>query len=290
MNELLVDPSDPGNAAWNVPVEVTVDKDAFDKSIYELLGIKEEADQFFRDHPILAKVFGYKFEDHIPNEGKVLTDAKVQAQSATWQKGANKSLPDGHFYAKQVNWQKGANHNLTEAKIQARSATWQKGANRTIPDGNMNTVKVKRAVKAPGFTGFSMSGTVRGGGGKVIMAVKEAGGVFSHGKWSKIPQFADGGVPSITHGSVFLAGESGPEVVGHIGSRTEVLNASQIAAAVSDGVARANNSVVNALAAQNRILVGILEKKTGISSRDIFSAVRAEAANYQLRTGTPAFQ
>ena len=53
------------------------------------------------------------------------------------------------------------------------------------------------------------------------------GGAFSGGFWRDIPQFANGG---ISHGSMFVAGESGPELIGHIGGRTEVLNRSQIAA------------------------------------------------------------
>ena len=38
--------------------------------------------------------------------------------------------------------------------------------------------------------------------------------------------FANGGRP---HGTMFLAGEAGPEIVGHVGGRTEVLNKSQLA-------------------------------------------------------------
>lgn len=53
------------------------------------------------------------------------------------------------------------------------------------------------------------------------------GGVFSNGFWRELPQFANGGV---SHGSMFVAGEAGPELIGHIGGRTEVLNRSQIAA------------------------------------------------------------
>lgn len=57
--------------------------------------------------------------------------------------------------------------------------------------------------------------------------VMENGGAFSNGFWRDIPQFANGGV---FHGSMFIAGENGAELVGHIGGRTEVLNRSQIAA------------------------------------------------------------
>lgn len=54
------------------------------------------------------------------------------------------------------------------------------------------------------------------------------GGVLTeNGFLHSIPQFASGG---ILHGSMFVAGENGAELVGHIGGRTEVLNRSQIAA------------------------------------------------------------
>lgn len=55
------------------------------------------------------------------------------------------------------------------------------------------------------------------------------GGIFSGGAWRNIPQFAGGGG---LHGSIFWAGENGPEIVGHVGGRTEVLNKSQLASAM----------------------------------------------------------
>lgn len=59
------------------------------------------------------------------------------------------------------------------------------------------------------------------------------GGVYSGGTWHDIPQYASGGRP---HGSMFIAGEAGPEIVGHIGGRTEVLNRSQLAATMYSAV------------------------------------------------------
>ena len=65
--------------------------------------------------------------------------------------------------------------------------------------------------------------------------VKAMGGAFYGGNWHDIPQYASGGSP---HGSLFVAGEAGAELVGHIGGRTEVLNQSQIAASIAAGVHR----------------------------------------------------
>lgn len=62
--------------------------------------------------------------------------------------------------------------------------------------------------------------------GKIVAAYKAMGGAFYGGGWHNIPQYAGG---TVNAGSMFIAGERGPEVVGHIGGRTEVLNASQLA-------------------------------------------------------------
>ena len=66
------------------------------------------------------------------------------------------------------------------------------------------------------------------------------GGVLSHGAWSSIPQYASGGKP---HGTMFFAGEAGPEIVGHVGGRTEVLNRSQLASTMYAAVKSAIASV-----------------------------------------------
>lgn len=66
---------------------------------------------------------------------------------------------------------------------------------------------------------------------------RKEGGVLSGGVWRSIPQYASG--TSRAHGSLFVAGEAGPEIVGHIGGRTEVLNRSQLAATMYSAVSRA---------------------------------------------------
>ena len=70
---------------------------------------------------------------------------------------------------------------------------------------------------------------------------KARGGIYSNGSWSDIPQYAGG--TTNAHGSLFLAGEAGPEIVGHIGGRTEVLNKSQIASAMYQAVNSAMRGV-----------------------------------------------
>ena len=70
-----------------------------------------------------------------------------------------------------------------------------------------------------------------------------SGGVLSNGSWHSIPQYA-GGTPNA--GSVFVAGEAGAEVVGHINGRTEVLNRSQMASVMYSAITRGMASVMNA--------------------------------------------
>lgn len=67
------------------------------------------------------------------------------------------------------------------------------------------------------------------------------GGIWgARGKIADIPQYASGGRP---HGSMFIAGEAGAELVGHIGGRTEVLNRSQLAAIMYASVRSAMSGV-----------------------------------------------
>lgn len=62
------------------------------------------------------------------------------------------------------------------------------------------------------------------------------GGSLYGGAWHGIPQYANG-TPNA--GSLFIAGEAGAEVVGHINGRTEVLNGSQIASVMYKAVSSA---------------------------------------------------
>ena len=67
------------------------------------------------------------------------------------------------------------------------------------------------------------------------------GGVITQSAWRKMPKMAGGG--SRPHGTMFVAGEAGPEIVGHINSRTEVLNQSQLAQTMFAAVRSAMSGV-----------------------------------------------
>ena len=99
-------------------------------------------------------------------------------------------------------------------------------------------------VKA-NFTSASYSGgAITVPGNVKVNMVAASGGALYGGLWHSIPQYA-GGTPK-AHGSLFIAGEAGPEVVGHIGGRTEVLNRSQLAstmyAAVHSAIASTSST------------------------------------------------
>ena len=71
---------------------------------------------------------------------------------------------------------------------------------------------------------------------------KADGGIYKNGRWQDITKYAAGGVPST--GEIFIARESGPELVGTLAGSTAVMNNDQIVSSVSDGVARAVAAVL----------------------------------------------
>jgi hypothetical protein len=71
--------------------------------------------------------------------------------------------------------------------------------------------------------------------------------------------YASGGFPEV--GQMFLARESGPELVGTIGQRTAVANNSQIVEGIKSGVYEANAEQSSLLLEQNELLRAILTKE-----------------------------
>lgn len=85
------------------------------------------------------------------------------------------------------------------------------------------------------FFGLSEGGYNTGHGFKMF----ENGGFINanmSGFWKSIPMYANGTANAGLHGSMFVAGENGAEMVGHINGQTEVLNRSQIAMAMKSAV------------------------------------------------------
>lgn len=86
----------------------------------------------------------------------------------------------------------------------------------------------------------------------------------------RLKEYATGGFPST--GSMFIARESGPEMVGQIGNRTAVANNDQIVQGIASGVASANAQQNALLREQNALLRDILNKGTNITTGSISSA------------------
>jgi len=74
------------------------------------------------------------------------------------------------------------------------------------------------------------------------------GGVITGGVaryLANVPHYAGG--TTRAHGTVFVAGEAGPEIMGHINGRTEILNKSQLAQTMYSAVLSAMSQAVSAL-------------------------------------------
>ena len=85
------------------------------------------------------------------------------------------------------------------------------------------------------FFGLSSGGYNTGHGWKFF----EKGGFIDNGQaqfWKSIPMYKNGTTNAGLHGSMFVAGENGAEMVGHINGQTEVLNRSQISFAMENAV------------------------------------------------------
>lgn len=91
--------------------------------------------------------------------------------------------------------------------------------------------------------------------------------------------YASGGYPET--GEIFIARESGPEMVGTIGQRTAVANNDQIVSGIQSGVENANVSVVAALYQLISVAERIAEKDTTVEIDG--EAVTKSAASYAPR-------
>jgi phage-related protein len=103
--------------------------------------------------------------------------------------------------------------------------------------GSLKSITIPKPHFDWRMDGASASGTLR----KVLEALNLPTSLPKlHINW-----YASGGIP--TKGTLFGAGENGPEVVGHINGRSEVLNQSQLASVMYEAVSRAisNSNLAN---------------------------------------------
>ncbi len=118
------------------------------------------------------------------------------------------------------------------------------------------------------FFGLSSGGYDTGHGFKLFANGGYVNGSRS-GYWG-IPAYGNGG---ITHGSLFVAGEAGTEMVGRIGGQTEVLNQSQIKLAM-------RSAVISGMAAFTPILSAINSNIVTCSNAVINSVITGAQVLY----------
>lgn len=81
------------------------------------------------------------------------------------------------------------------------------------------------------FFGLANGGIVGANGGMKMFA---SGGIITPNMWKAMPKYAGG--TNRAHGSMFVAGESGAELVGHVNGTTEVLNRFQLASVMHSSI------------------------------------------------------
>ena len=190
---------------------------------------------------------------------------------STWQDSLSNKIMD--FKARMSTWQDSLSNKIIAFK--AKMSTWQDSlSGKTIGfTAKMASWYEALSNKTISFTAKisswydALSNKVISFTAKIASWFKAEGGSYYGGQWHSfasggqiaangatqfwraIPKYANG--TASAHGTMFVAGEAGPEVVGHIGGRTEVLNKSQLAAtmykAIADGMAMVFNSFANVL-------------------------------------------
>ena len=97
-----------------------------------------------------------------------------------------------------------------------------------------------------------------------------------------VQKFATGGFPN--RGQLFIANESGPEMVGRIGGRSAVANKDQITDGIATAVYAANAEQNQLLREQNDLLRAILAKP-GVNKDDVVDLWKSGAGEYRKETG-----
>ena len=149
-------------------------------------------------------------------------------------------------------------------------SNWNSDASYVVKNAKDKTVKYTVNIASKLASSFkTLLGLASGGliiNGEVRTFAK-GGALTKTGTitWDNIPKYGSG--TSNAHGTLFVAGEAGPEIVGHVGGRTEVLNKSQLAdtmyTAVVNGIGDAVNAfwgaLANKLAECSNAIIGSME-------------------------------
>ena len=113
-------------------------------------------------------------------------------------------------------------------------------------------------------------------------------------KGIRIGQYASGGI--VPSGQIFQARESGPELVGTIGSRTAVVNNDQIVTSVSGGVESGTYKAISPIIMMMKELIVLMKEAASaqpgnqkLNSREVFNMVKREETEQYKTTGKPVF-
>ena len=138
------------------------------------------------------------------------------------------------------------------------------------------------------FFGLSSGGYDTGHGFKMF----RNGGFINGGRsgfWNSVTKYANGTSNAGVHGSLFVAGEAGAEMVGHIKGQTEVLNQSQIKLAMRSAVvsgmslfigywrilnsqiATCTNAVIHSIVVASDILTKTMVEASSYASSDVLT-------------------
>ena len=143
------------------------------------------------------------------------------------------------------------------------------------------TAKISE-LKKQGNLSLTLSAAISGVSKALSFIFKADGGVLRNGSWSPITAFAGGGIPDM--GQMFVASETGPELVGTLGGHTAVMNNDQIVASVSAGVFQAVKAAMSGDNSRNLQVNVVLEG----DAQGLFRTVQQENNRIVMATGKPA--
>lgn len=144
------------------------------------------------------------------------------------------------------------------------------------------TAKISE-LKKQGSLSLTLSAALSGVSKALSLVFKSDGGVLRNGSWSSVTAYAGGGLPDM--GQVFVARESGPELVGRLGGHTAVMNNNQIVSSVSAGVYQAVAAAMSLN--QNNGSTEVHVHLEG-DAAGVFKLVKTMNDNIVISTGQPA--
>lgn len=248
--------------------------------------------------PVLAEANIEKLNDKINPANKFLNGVLANTNKVAWQKDADKSLGVSAKTGS-VGWQSGADKNVSvNAKTtkvgwgtnsdkalgvsaKTRGISWQNGASKWLSGIFGYVSKVQKDTSVGELILRGITGAIAGLLGGI--GQKANGGFYRNGQWSPITAYAGGGLPDM--GELFIARESGPELVGRMGGGTAIMNNNQIVASVSAGVYQAVAAAMSQFSGNS---VSEVHVHLEGDAAGVFRMVKQENDRIVIATGEPA--